>query len=65
MPTLMLMRRPASVIGVSGSKSSRSAARDLHVVALLVAIWFGVGISRSNTSIATGTRPGCATQVPS
>ena len=35
MPTLMFMRRPSSVIGCSGSKSSRSAALTLDVVALL------------------------------
>ena len=29
------------------------------------AIWFGSGIRRSKISLAIGTRPGCATQVPS
>ena len=63
--TLMLSRRPFSVIGVSGSNLSRSAAVTFTSSRFRVAIWFGAGISRSNASSATGTSPGCATHVPS
>ena len=52
-PTLMLRRSPFSVIGASGSNSSRSAAPTLTSSRFFVAIWFGVGIRRSNASIAT------------
>ena len=64
MPTLMLVRRPASVIGPSGTKVSRSLA-VMVTSSRLRSIWFGPVMTASKASIAIGTRPGWATQVPS
>ena len=64
MPTERLLRRPASVIGAEGWKSSRSFALKFTSGNCFV-YWFGVGMYWSNTALAIGTRPGCATQVPS
>ncbi len=63
--TLMLSRKPFSVIGVSGSNFTRSAAPAVTSSRFLLAIWLGCGISLSNASSATGTSAGCATHVPS
>ena len=65
MPTLMFMRRPASVIGVSGLKSSRSAALT-STSGFCFSNWFGRSPSTStNSFIDASTSPGCATQPPS
>jgi hypothetical protein len=64
MPTCTLLRRPASVIGVSGAKFSRSLALTFTSGRCLP-YWFGPGMCLSNTALAIGTRPGCATHVPS
>ena len=63
-PTLMFVRRPASVIGPSGTKVSRSLA-VMVTSSRLRSIWLGPVMTASNASIAIGTRPGWATQVPS
>src|SRR5690348_10798081 len=63
--TLMLSRRPFSVIGRSGSNLSRSPALTVTSPRFLVAIWLAAGISRSNASFATPTSPGWATQAQS
>jgi hypothetical protein len=64
MPTEMLLRRPTSVIGFSGWKSSSSFA-ETWTSGRWRPYWFGCGMCWSNTSFATGTSAGCATQVPS
>jgi hypothetical protein len=57
MPTEMLLRRPASVIGVSGMNASRSFAATFTSGRCL-SYWFGRGMCSSNTAFAIGTRPG-------
>ena len=64
MPTLQFWRSPASVMLPGGAASSSSAVA-LKSACLPLRTWLGPGISRLNTSIAIGTSPGCATQVPS
>ena len=64
MPTWTLLRSPASVIGASGLKSRRSFAVTFTSGRCLP-YWFGCGMCLSKISFAIGTRPGCATQVPS
>ncbi|MNC91278.1 hypothetical protein D3C83_75100 [compost metagenome] len=51
-------------MGPAGSSASSSRAFTLTSSRFLSS-WFGPGMRRSNTSFAMGTRPGCATQVPS
>ena len=58
-----LWRRPRSVIVPAGTVSRSSAVTVTS--SRWRAIWLAPGIRRSNTSLAIGTRPGCATQVPS
>src|SRR4026208_2467375 len=64
MPTEMLLRMPASVIGRSGWKSSSCFAVTCTSGRWRV-YWLGCGMCWSNTAFATGPSPGWATQVPS
>ena len=57
MPTEMLLRSPASVIGFSGWKSSSSLAVT-RTSGRWRPYWFGWGMCRSKISFATGTSPG-------
>ena len=64
MPTSML-RSQACLGDVAVGHGKQIGGGDLHVVAASCRIWLGSGMCLSKTSLATGTRPGWATQVPS
>ncbi len=65
MPTFTLVRRPASVMGPSGSKSS-SSEPFTSTSSRRRSTWLGLSPSTaSKASMAIGTRPGWATHVPS
>ena len=63
MPTLKLVRMPASVIVPAGAE--RSSAAVTFTSSRWRETWLGPGMCLSKALSATGTRPGCATQVPS
>ena len=66
MPTLTLLRRPASVTSPGVALASSSSAAETTTSSRCRSIWFGRSPSlASKTSRATGTRSGWATHQPS
>src|SRR5438876_988347 len=66
MPTLTLVRKPASVIVPPGIRMSSSCSAVTLTSGRWRSSWFGRFPSApSNSLIAVSTRSGCATQVPS
>ena len=63
--TEMLLRIPFSVIVPPGTRVSCSSRASTRTSSRLRSFWCALPSLRSKTSFATGTRSGCATQVPS
>src|SRR5213076_1818825 len=64
-PTSMLVRTPSRVMRPSGMRTSSSCSARIFTSGTRD-FWCGTSFrTESNTSVATGTRSGCATQVPS
>ena len=64
MPTLMFVRRPGLGDRPLRHEGQQVLGGDV-TSSRLRSIWFGPGMTASNASMAIGTRPGWATQVPS